>query len=64
MSALEVLQDLQKEVNDYCDPNKKVVEMIARFIDLEVGLEVQAVEFRAQMSYEIEQRASAVTSHE
>ena len=59
MNTLRVLQDLQQELNDYCDPNKKVSEMVGRFIDIELSLEVKAKEFREQMVYEVEQVASS-----
>ena len=64
MTALKVLKELQVEINDYCDPNKKVIAMIERFVQLEIDMECHRETFRANMSYEIEQRATERTSHE
>ena len=64
MTTLKALKELQVEINDYCDPNKKVTEMIKRFIQLEIDMECHRETFRANMSYEIEQRATERTSHE
>jgi hypothetical protein len=62
MTTLKVLQELQAEINDYCDPNKKVSAMIKRFIQLEIDMECQRETFMANMSYELEQRATERTS--
>tara|TARA_R110000824_G_scaffold401556_2_gene612894 strand:- start:2312 stop:2506 length:195 start_codon:yes stop_codon:yes gene_type:complete len=64
MMSLDRLKELQAELNDYCDPNDKVKAMVQRFIDLELQLQAQAETFRANLSYEIEQRAAERTKHE
>jgi hypothetical protein len=64
MTTLKVLQELQAEINDYCDPNEKVSAMIKRFIQLEIDMECQRETFMANMSYELEQRATERTSHD
>ena len=64
MNTLKVILELQKEINDYCDPNERVKEMIQRFVEVEADLETQARLFRDSMAYEIEQRATERTSHE
>ena len=64
MTTLNVLKELQAELNAYCDPSEKVKSMVARFIEIEVNLECQRETFMANMSYELEQRATERTSHD
>jgi len=50
VSTLKVLQELQQEINEYCDPNQKVVAMVERFIEIEeskLKLENQARQYEA-----------------